>query len=85
MLALDALDASYDHVVVAVAPATGLRRALDLAPAVDASVLVGSMAEADRAGIESVYAQLRGVSAGEVLIVDVPDAPRRDGAQRDAA
>ncbi|MBK9082702.1 MAG: lipopolysaccharide biosynthesis protein [Rhizobiales bacterium] len=85
MLALDALDASYDHVVVAVAPATGLRRALDLAPAVDASVLVGSMADADRADIDTVYAQLRAVSAGDVLVVDVSEAMRRGAAQRDAA
>ncbi len=85
-LALDALVATYAHVVIAVAPAAG-PTALALARAADVAVLATSGAEVDRARAEAAYAALRETGAPELLVVDQAVAADRAGrgGERDAA
>lgn len=85
-LALDALVATYAHVVIAVAPAAG-PTALALSRAADVAVLASTGAEVDRARAEAAYAALRETGTPELLVVDQTAAavPAGRGAERDAA
>lgn len=84
--ALDALAATYAHVVIAAAPAAG-PTTLALVRSVEVAVLVSSADEGDRARSEAAYAALRETGVPELVVVDASVVARRAGrgSERDAA
>ncbi|MBL8590487.1 MAG: lipopolysaccharide biosynthesis protein [Methylobacteriaceae bacterium] len=84
-LALDALAATYRHLVVAAtAPSAALT--LSLAASAEVAILVSSSAAVDRARSEAAYAALREAGAPGLLVVDAARADSRAAAgDRDAA